>query len=121
MLSDESVDRRHRRSLVSIHITIMHWLSEFLGFIVIVLGSFILGHGNAVLTLCLQTTSNFMFFNLLPCILLINHSEVKGKIAESEHYITILKMFKVDKESEEQSQDNGEQELQNGEDNNEDA
>ena len=121
LLSEESVFRRHRRGLISIHITMMHWLTEFLAFFVIVLGSFVLGHGNAVLTLCLQTTSNFFFFNLLPCILLINHSDIKGNIAESEYYITILKMFKIDIDSEENGQEGGEDESQNGEETNEDA
>ena len=97
MLSEESIGIRHRRSMINIHITVIHWLTEFLAFLVIVLGSFVFGHGNAILTLCLQTTSNFFLFNLLPCILLINHSDVKGRIAESEYYIRILKMFKLDK------------------------
>ena len=121
MLSEESIGIRHRRSMISIHITVMHWLTEFLAFLVIVLGSFVFGHGNAILTLCLQTTSNFLFFNLLPCILLINHSDVKGRIAESEYYIRILKMLKLDKDVAGKCQDGGDEESQNGDDNNEDT
>ena len=120
MLSEESIGIRHRRSMINIHITVMHWLTEFLAFLVIVLGSFVLGHGNAIVTLCLQTTSNFFLFNLLPCILLINHSDVKGRIAESEYYIRILKMLKLDKDVAGKFQDGGDEESQNGDDNNED-
>ena len=109
MLSEESIGIRHRRSMINIHITVMHWLTEFMAFLVIVLGSFVFGHGNAILTLCLQTTSNFLFFNLLPCILLINHSDVKGRIAESEYYIRILKMFKLDKDGAGKCQDDGDE------------
>lgn len=121
MLSEESIGIRHRRNMINIHITVMHWLTEFLAFLVIVLGSFVFGHGNAILTLCLQTTSNFLFFNLLPCILLINRSNVKSRIAESEYYISILKMFKLDKDVAGKCQDDGDEESQNGDDNNEDT
>ena len=121
MLSEESIGIRHRRSMINIHITVMHWLTEFLAFLVIVLGSFVFGHGNAIVTLCLQTTSNFFLFNLLPCILLINHSDVKGRIAESEYYIRILKMLKLDKDVAGKCQDGGDEESQNGDDNNEDT
>ena len=60
LLSDSSKDIRHRRHLIQIHVTILGWLTEFMGFVLIFLGSYILGHGDAVVTLILQSLTIFM-------------------------------------------------------------
>ena len=93
MLTDASKDMRHRQRLISIHITILGWLVEFFGFFIIILGSFILGHGSSMVTLSLQTGSLLFYFNLLPCILLINGSDFKEGIANNTYYIKVLKIF----------------------------
>ena len=96
-LSDSLKDMRHRRSLINIHITILGWITEFSGFFVTVLGSFILGHGDTTVTLSLQIITVFIFFDVLPCIFLINDSALKADIAESNYYISVLRMFRCDK------------------------
>ena len=73
------------------------WATEFSGFLLIMLGSFILGHGNATVTLILQTFTIFMIFNILPCVYLINDDDLKAQIAESKYYFTFLKNFNLEK------------------------
>ena len=97
LLSDSSKDIRHRRHLINIHISALGWLAEFLGFFLIVLGSFVLGNGNAVVTLILQSFSLFIFFDILPCIYLINDSDFKANFAETEIYFKFLRFFKWEK------------------------
>ena len=97
LLSDSSKDIRHRRHLINIHISALGWLAEFLGFFLIVLGSFVLGNGNAVVTLILQSFSLFIFFDILPCIYLINDSDFKANFAESQIYFKFLQFFKWEK------------------------
>ena len=93
LLSDSSKNMRHRRFLINIHIAFLGWLVEFSGFFLLILGSFVLGHGNALVTLILQTITFFIYFNILPCIYLINDEDLKSSIAESSHYFNFLKLF----------------------------
>ena len=97
LLSDSSKDIRHRRHLINIHISALGWLAEFLGFFLIVLGSFVLGNGNAVVTLILQSFSLFIFFDILPCIYLINDSDFKANFAETQIYFKFLRFFKCER------------------------
>ena len=97
LLSDSSKHMRHRRFLINIHIAFLGWLIEFSGFFLLILGSFVLGHGNALVTLILQTTTLFIYFNILPCIYLINDEDLKSSIAESSHYFNFLKLFNWEK------------------------
>ena len=97
LLSDSSKHMRHRRFLINIHIAFLGWLIEFSGFFLLILGSFILGHGSALVTLILQTTTFFIYFNILPCIYLINDEDLKSSIAESRHYFNFLKFFNCEK------------------------
>ena len=69
---------------------------EFAGFFLVFLGSFILGHKNAVVTLILQSFCIFIFFNILPCIYLINDSDLKANFAETEIYFKFLQFFKCE-------------------------
>ena len=84
---------RHRRHLINIHIAVLGWITEFSTFLVLILGSFILGHGNALVTMILQTITYFLYFNLLPCIYLINDDDLKESMVESSYYLTFLKLF----------------------------
>ena len=97
LLSDQAKDIRHRRHQINIHITLLGWVVEFFSFLLIMLGSFVLGHGNATVTLSLQTLSLFMMFNVLPCVYLVNEGELKNRILESDYYLSFLRILKVDK------------------------
>ena len=70
------------------------WLTEFSGFLLIFFGSYILGHGNSVVTLVLQSLTIFIYYIIVPCIYLINDSDFKADIAETETYFNFLKLFK---------------------------
>ena len=72
-------------------------MAEFLGFFLIFLGSFILGNGNAIVTLILQSFSLFIFFDILPCIYLINDSDFKANFAETQMYFKFLQFFKCER------------------------
>ena len=93
VLSKLHHDIRHRRNLINIHITILGWLVEFFGFFLIALGSFILGHGSPIRTLCLQAFTSLFYFVCLPCTILINDSDLKKTLAENEYYKNILSIF----------------------------
>ena len=97
LLSDSSKDIRHRRHLIQIHVTILGWLTEFMGFILIFLGSYILGHGNTIVTLIFQSLTIFIFFDVVPCIYLINDSDLKANIAETKIYFNFLRLFKSER------------------------
>ena len=92
-LSDSSKNMRHRRHLINIHIAVLGWITELSTFLVLILGSFILGHGNTLVTMILQTITYFLYFNLLPCIYLINGDDLKDSLVESSYYLTFLKLF----------------------------
>ena len=86
ILPDSSKNRRSRRMVLNIQITFLGWLIEVFGFLSIAVGLYIVGHGNATVTLVLQTFSMTLYGILLPCSVLINSSEVKDYIAESDWY-----------------------------------
>ena len=97
LLSDQAKDKRHRRHQLNLHITVVGWIVEFSAFFAVILGSFILGHGNVTVTLTLQTFTIFMMFNVLPCVYLINDVNLKVRLAESMHYYNFLRFFKIEK------------------------
>ena len=97
LLSAKAKDERHRRHQINIHVAILGWVAEFSGFFVVILGSFILGHGSVVVTLTLQTISNFMLFIAVPSVYLISSNTMKARIAESKNYFSFLKFFKLEK------------------------
>ena len=63
----------------------------------IFIGSYILGHGNLVVTLVLQCLTIFIYFIIVPCIYLINDSDFKAEIAETQTYFNFLKFFKSER------------------------
>ena len=97
LLSVQAKDERHRRHQINIHVAILGWVAEFSGFFIVLLGSYILGHGSVVVTLTLQTLTIFVMFNLVPCVYLINDNNMKARIAESKNYFNFLKFFKLEK------------------------
>ena len=97
LLSAEAKDERHRRHQINIHVAILGWVAEFSGFFIVLLGSYILGHGSVIVTLTLQTLTIFMMFNVVPCVYLINNNNMKARIAESKNYFNFLRFFKLEK------------------------
>ena len=93
ILSDASKNRRSRRNILSIQITILGWLVELLGFLTLAIGSFILGHENSNVTMIMQVITMIWYAILLPCTILVNSSEVKDRIAESQLYQALFHMF----------------------------
>ena len=93
LLSDDSKNRRSRRNVLSIQITILGWLVELAAFLTLVLGSYILGNKNNTVTMTLQSITMLFYAIFLPCSLLINSSEVKERIAESDLYLNLTTMM----------------------------
>ena len=90
LLSDSSKARRHRRNVVNLQITFLAWFIEVCGFFLLFLGQFILGHENNVVNFVLQLLTRIIYCNILPCIFLLNDSDVKGQIVESKWYNIFL-------------------------------
>ena len=93
VISEESKDERHRHNLINIHITVLGWIVEFIGALSVLLGTFIFGQGSAYVTFSLQTLTIIIYFNILPCVFLINDVNVLTNIAATEYYLRVLKFF----------------------------
>ena len=93
LLADSSKARRHRRKILNVQITFVAWLAESVGFLVIFLGTFILGHENNIFNFFMQSLTLIIYFNILPSIFLINDSDIKSIIVDSNVYGTILTIF----------------------------
>ena len=110
MLKESSIFRRHRRIMLNIHITFLAWITEFIGFFVIFLGTFVLGHENNFVNFSLQTVTIFVYFNLLPCVFLMNTPEFKDFVSESpiyEKFLNVLSwQYKKDIECKENEDNN---------------
>ena len=75
ILSASSKSRRHRRNMLNIMITLMAWGIEMFGFLLVFIGTHILGHQNQSVNLLLQTLTDFFYFVLVPFFLLINDTD----------------------------------------------
>ena len=93
LLPDASKNKRSRRIVLNIQITILGWLVEVFGCLTVAVGVYIVGHGNGTVTLTLQICSMILYGILLPCSILINSSEVKDYIEESDNYARVVKWF----------------------------
>lgn len=93
MLKESSKFHRHRRIMLNIHITFLAWITELLGFLVIFLGTFVLGHENNFVNYTFQTITIIVYFNLLPCIFFMNTPEFKDFVTESRYYEKFLHLF----------------------------
>ena len=93
LLSDDQKNRRSRRNGLSIQITILGWLVEWVAFFTLVVGSYILGNKNNTVTMTLQCVTMFFYVIFLPGSLIINSSEVKERIAESNLYLNLTTMI----------------------------
>ena len=93
LLTTSSKARRHRRKILNVQITFLAWLVESIGFLVIFLGTFILGHENNIFNFFMQTITLIIYFILLPFVFLLNDFDIKSTIADSHTYEKILNMF----------------------------
>ena len=93
MLNDSSVQRRHQRIMLNVHISFLAWLTEFFGFFLLFLGMYVVGHENNIITYAMQTLTLIVYFNLLPSVLLMNSSEFKDLASESPVYERFLNLF----------------------------
>ena len=84
---------RHRRNLINIQITILSWWTEFFCYSCLFLASYLLGHENNIIVYSMQTLSLILYFIVLPCIILINDTNVKAQLSDTDCYIKILTMF----------------------------
>ena len=76
--------------MLNIMITLMAWGIEVFGFLLVFIGTHILGHQNQSVNLLLQTLTDFFYFVLVPFFLLINDTNMKGRFAESDWYDNFL-------------------------------
>ena len=93
LLSDTNRALRHQRNVLNLLITMLAWLVELFGGLTLVLGSFIFGHGNSIVTLVLQTLSLLLYFVILPCTFLINVDEWKEAILENKWYLQFIRVL----------------------------
>ena len=93
LLSDTNRALRHQRNVLNLLITMLVWLVELFGGLTLVLGSFIFGHGNSIVTLVLQTLSLLLYFVILPCTFLINVDEWKEAILENKWYLQFIRVL----------------------------
>ena len=99
LLSDSAKTRRYRNTTLNLQITILGWLVEVFGFLTCVAGVFILGHGNDVVTMILHTIAMIIYTIFIPCSVLINSSEAKEYIAESQWYADFISKFGLNHDS----------------------
>ena len=93
LLSDTNRALRHQRNVLNLLITMLAWMVELFGGLTLVLGSFIFGHGNSIVTLFLQTLSLLFYFVVLPSTFLFNVDEWKEAILESRWYPRLIKVI----------------------------
>ena len=93
LLSETNRALRHQRNILNLLITMLAWLVELFGGLTLVLGSFIFGHGNSIVTLFLQTLSLLFYFVVLPSTFLLNVDEWKEAILESRWYPRLIKVI----------------------------
>ena len=93
LLSETKRTLRHQRNILNVLITMLAWLVELFGGLTLVLGSFIFGHGNSIVTLFLQTLSLLFYFVVLPSTFLFNVDEWKEAILESRWYPRLIKVI----------------------------
>ena len=70
------------------------WFVEVIGFSTVLLITHILGHEISLMNSTAQTLTTFIYFVMLPSVMLINTSDFKDSIAENVWYERFLKCFK---------------------------
>ena len=80
---------RHRRNILNILLLIIAWLAETAGICTLIIGKFILRNENNLATLCLQLTTNSIYFVIVPAIYLVD----TDKIIKSSWFPLLLSAF----------------------------
>ena len=93
LLTEKSKNRRNRNITLNLQIAVLGWLVEVVGFLTCVIGVYILGHGNSVVTMTLHTLAMTIYAIVLPCSILINSEEVKEYIFSSQWYSNFIDKF----------------------------
>ena len=91
LLTDSKKIRRRRRIVLNMHITIIAWLSEFLGGLAVCFMVFLPPENGT--TRGLMYISGVMYFIVVPSVYLMNSSEVKSGILDNKMYIAFLNLF----------------------------
>ena len=82
---------------VNIKVTVIVWLVEFLGSIILVLDFLVIGNRSNALRGLFRILIMLLFFVLLPCTFLINCSETKNAIVDHNWGDALVRMFKSPK------------------------
>ena len=90
LLTRSSKIMRNKRHLINIHVTILAWLVEFLGFLIVFLGHYVIGHNKKFIVQILELVC---YCIILPYVYLFNDTKSKIIIAESRWYLWILRLF----------------------------
>ena len=91
ILTKSTKRTRTKRHLINIHVTILAWLVEFLGFFIVFVGHYVIGHNKNYI---IQFLELLCYCIILPYVYLINDTEEKMKIADSGWYQLLLELFK---------------------------
>ena len=97
LLCDSSKVKRRRRIFLNMQMTFLAWVVEFFGFVVIVLGIFIIGKNNNIITFVIQNVTALLIFILVPGTYLINNSSFKSLVLQNRVYLNFIdKLFPID-------------------------
>ena len=93
ILPESCLQRRRRVNNVNMKTTFICWLVEFIGSVLFIFGPFVTGHRNVGWGV-IQVLVLMVYFILLPLTYLINSSESKNAIADSNWMSGIFAMFR---------------------------
>ena len=110
MLSEKQKKIKSRNNTLNLQITVLGWMVEVFGFFSTILGVYILGHGNSIVTITLHTISMINYYVILPCSILINSQDVKEYILDHELYPRLIRWFGFESSNTDKLQD---KEMQN--------
>ena len=89
MLSEDSLGKRHRATVISIHITLTSWLLEFVSnWFIVLLGC--LGVQNNTLKFIMLLLDTFCCFILIPASYICNTEKVKEYISSIGWYMSLI-------------------------------
>ena len=105
MLSEKQKKIRRRNYTLNLQITVLGWMVEIFGFLSCLLGAYILGHDNSIVTSTLQTISMINYYIILPSSILINSEDTKEYILNHESYSKLLRWFGCESSNNDKPQD----------------
>ena len=92
LLSDKRKARRRKRTEVNIKVTIIVWLLEVVGSIILMFSPKVFAHGQVGTATGVVFVILF-YFVLLPCAYLINSDDIKKAIMEDGWFFAIRGIF----------------------------